>query len=261
MTMSAQKGEAEASDRLTDLGLISASVGHHVINAFSAVVSNAELIRARAFDSKIAPDLDELTIAMIETALDASRVARRLIEWARNATSSGTSETGTDAQAVDLNQLIPELIETEKSAEGAAVDWVLDLAPTPSIPGDAGRLRSMLGKLIRNAVEALPRGSGTVAITTQFDVRSFLVMTIRDSGFGMSPEVLKHAIEPFFSTKPDHAGVGLTIAIGIWRRHGGAFSIDSHPGQGTAIRLSIGPFPLPREVEPAVPPREPLEFL
>ena len=47
--------------------------------------------------------------------------------------------------------------------------------------------------------------------------------------------------EPFFSTKPDHDGIGLTIAQGIWRRHRGALSIDSRPGQGTTIRLSIGP--------------------
>ena len=47
------------------------------------------------------------------------------------------------------------------------------------------------------------------------------------------PGVLRRATEPFFSTKPDHAGVGLTIAQGIWRRHRGSLSIESQPGQGT----------------------------
>ena len=56
--------------------------------------------------------------------------------------------------------------------------------------------------------------------------------------------------EPFFTTKPDRDGVGLTIAQGIWRRHRGALSIDSRPGQGTTIRLSIGPLP---KLEPANP--------
>ncbi|MHB1560714.1 MAG: ATP-binding protein, partial [Isosphaeraceae bacterium] len=59
------------------------------------------------------------------------------------------------------------------------------------------------------------------------------------SGSGMMPEVLKRATEPFFTTKPGRSGVGLTAAHGIWRRHRGAFSIESQPGAGTMIRLSV----------------------
>ncbi len=66
----------------------------------------------------------------------------------------------------------------------------------------------------------------------------------------MSPDVLRRATEPFFSTKPDRAGVGLTIAQGIWRRHRGSLSIDSQPGQGTTVRLSIGPIAPARSVAP-----------
>jgi two-component system, NtrC family, sensor kinase len=250
MTTPANKGEAEESDRLRDLAQLSASVGHHVINAFSAVVSNAELIRSRTSDPIDPSELEALGSSMIETALDASRVARRLIDWSRSVTAVEPGKTGSEPPAVDLNQLIEEMIESERSSERTGVVWELDLGPIPSIPGDAVQLRSMLGKLVRNAREALPRGSGTVVITTRIDSRSWVLIEIRDSGCGMSPEVLKHANEPFFSTKPDHSGVGLTIALGIWRRHRGAFSIDSHPGRGTTIRLSIGPFPPVRQVDP-----------
>ena len=55
----------------------------------------------------------------------------------------------------------------------------------------------------------------------------------------MTEEVLEHAVEPFFSTKPDHPGIGLTVAKGIWRRHRGTLMIDSQPGQGTTVRLSV----------------------
>jgi signal transduction histidine kinase len=57
----------------------------------------------------------------------------------------------------------------------------------------------------------------------------------------MSQEVQRRAGEPFFTTKDGHAGVGLTIAQLIWRRHRGAFSIESSPGGGTRVRLSILP--------------------
>jgi len=241
----ANKGEAEESERLRELGHLSASVGHHVINAFSAVVSNAELIRSRAAAPIDPSELDALGSSMIETALDASQVARRLIDWARRVTAVDAGQTGREPPMVDLNLLIEELIETEKSSQNTALDWVLDLTPIPSIPGNAAQLRSMLAYLVQNAREALPRGSGTVAFSTKCDQESWVSIAIRDSGGGMTPEILRHATEPFFSTKPDHCGVGLTIAQGIWRRHRGSVSIDSHPGQGTTIRLSIGPFQAP----------------
>ena len=73
------------------------------------------------------------------------------------------------------------------------------------------------------------------------DSRDWVTLTIGDSGCGMSQEVQRRAGEPFFSTKEGHAGVGLTIAQLIWRKHRGAFSIESSPGGGTTVRLSILP--------------------
>jgi len=259
MTTRGNKEEAEEHDRLRDLGHLSASVGHHVINAFSAVVSNAELIRSRAIAPIDPSELDAQSGSMIETALDASQVARRLIDWARRVTAVDGGQAGHEPPLVDLNQLIEEMIESEKSAPHTGIEWVLDLAPIPSIPGDAAQLRSMFGYLVQNAREALPSGSGTVAFSTRCDPGSWVVISIRDSGGGMTPAVLRRATEPFFSTKPGHGGIGLTVAQGIWRRHGGAFSIDSHAGQGTTIRLSIGPFPPRRQVDPSTPAIQPAE--
>ena len=253
MTTPENKGEADEHDRLRDLGHLSASVGHHVINAFSAVVSNAELIRSRAIAPIDPSELDAQSGSMIETALDASQVARRLIDWARRVTAVDGGQAGHEPPLVDLNQLIEEMIESEKSAPHAGIEWVLDLAPIPSIPGDTAQLRSMFGYLVQNAREALPAGSGSVTISTLSDPRSWMVVTIRDSGRGMTPEVLKRATEPFFTTKPDHRGIGLTVAQGIWRRHRGAVSIESTPGQGTTIRLSVGPFAPRRPVGPGAP--------
>ncbi len=93
----------------------------------------------------------------------------------------------------------------------------------------------MLGYLLQNAREALPNGAGTIEVSTYIDPRNWLVLAIRDTGCGMSPDVLRRATEPFFSTKPDRDGVGLTIAQGIWRRHRGSLSIDSRSGLGTTI--------------------------
>jgi signal transduction histidine kinase len=249
------KTQAATDNPLRDLAHLAAAVGHQVINAFSAIVSNAELIRSPSSETPVPSGQDELADSIVQSALGASQVTRRLIDWTRQITAIETSTSGPDARAVDVNQLINELVAFLGVTPGTEVDWVGSTSPIPPIPGDALALRSMLASLIQNAREALPGGSGSIILSTAIDPRNWLVIEIRDAGCGMSAEILGRATEPFFSTKPGHAGIGLTIAQGIWRRHGGGLSIESRPGQGTTIRLVYGPLPAPAHLqsEPAAP--------
>jgi signal transduction histidine kinase len=258
----ASRDKLDDAERLKELGHLSAAVGHHVINAFSAVVSNAELIRSHAKDP--ACDLKELAAlgaAIIENALSASQVPRRLIDWTRRVTAPGFDQPGDPPGLIDLNRLIRETVEAQRSAAISPIEWVLDLNPIPRIRGNLDQLHSLLGHLIDKAREAMPKGAGTVTFRTHVDARNWVILEIRDTGGGMSPEVLKRATEPFFTTKPGRSGTGLTIAHGIWRRHRGALSIDSQPSQGTTIRLAVEapslPTPAPESTalhRPAVEP-------
>ncbi len=244
-------GTKETSDdakKLRELAYLCSSVGHHEINAFSSVVSHAELIRVHCAGAPDSAELETSGAAIVETALEASKVARKLIEWARRAIAIAGDQANPSGPPVDLNSLIREKVESERAASSGRVDWVLTLGSIPPIPGDARALTAMLAYLLQNAREALPDGAGTIALSTCIDERNWLILAIKDTGCGMSPDVLKRATEPFFSTKPDREGVGLTIAQGIWRRHRGSLSIDSQPGLGTTLRLSIGPIAPPRPV-------------
>ena len=237
--------------KLSELAYLCSSVSHHVINAFSSIVSNANSFARSAGGDSDATELERSGTAIVETALEASKVARKLIDWSRRASHDrGSDRTDAELPAVDLNQLIRERLEAEKSSAAGRVNWGLDLGSISPIPVMPSALSAMLGHLLQNAREALPDGVGTIDISTSVDSRNWLVIAIRDTGCGMSPEVLKRANEPFFSTKPDRAGVGLTIAQGIWRRHRGSLAIDSQPGRGTTVRLSIGPILPSRSVAP-----------
>jgi two-component system, NtrC family, sensor kinase len=239
-------------ERLKELGHLSAAVGHHVINAFSAMVSNAELIRSHARDPEC--DLAEvaaLAAAIIENALSGSHVPRRLIDLTRRVTSPGFDQIGDPPALVDLNQLIRDTVELQSQEAGDSVAWTLNLKPIPMIRGNASHLRSLLGYLIQNSREAMARGSGTITFATSVDARNWVVLEIRDTGSGMSPEVLKRATEPFFTTKHGRSGTGLTVAHGIWRRHRGALSIESQPGEGTMIRLAVEAPPAAEQPPPA----------
>jgi two-component system, NtrC family, sensor kinase len=232
--------ELDEAERLKELGHLSAAVGHHVINAFSAVVSNAELIRSHAKGPTCdVKELAALGAAIIENALSASHVPRRLIDWTRRFTSPGFDQSADPAVLIDLNQLIRETVEQHQGPENSGLEWVFNLNPIPTIRGSASQIRSLLTYLIQNAREAMPKGVGTITFTTRVDSRNWVIMEVQDSGCGMTQEVLKRATEPFFTTKSGRSGVGLTAAHGIWRRHRGALSIESQPGEGTMIRLAV----------------------
>ena len=224
------RGKAVAT--VTELGHLASGVGHHVINAFSAVVSNAEILRIR-LALPDPPDPTSLADAIIRTALEASAVARRLIDVTRPLTNVGTDELALDALVIDY--------AAARSAEGPAdVRWTTSATPVPPVLGHAEHIRNMLDQLTTNSIEAAGDGA-EIHLATSVDNRGWVVLEVRDTGRGMIPEVLERAVEPFFSTKAGHLGVGLNIANGIWRRHKGTLSVRSQPGEGTTVRLCIEP--------------------
>lgn len=222
---------------LADLGNLASAVSHHVINAFSAIVSNAEILRLLQ-DSEAPIDPASVADQIIKSALDAAGVARRLIDYTRPVTAIGDTP-------VLLHQLAEEVIEfeRERTANRSNLIWSSSLQPVPAIKGHASRLREMMRHLINNAREALPPAGGTIRVSTSTDSRGWVTLEIQDNGDGMAPGVSERAVEPFFTTRSGHLGVGLPIANGIWRRHRGTLAIRSEFGEGTTVRLAVDPNP------------------
>ena len=230
----------ETLERLINLGHLASGVGHHVINAFSAIVSNAELLR---LDPPLASLADSAATAetIINAALEASTVARRLIDYTRAVTSIEPDGAAFATHTLFLERLAAEAVATASAHQRPGILWETDLAPLPPIRGHDVQICAMLGHLIQNSYDAMPAGGGTIRVATSTDSRGWNVVEIRDSGAGMDGPTLVRAVEPFFSTRPGHLGVGLSIAHGIWRRHRGTLSIQSHAGDGTLIRLCVEP--------------------
>ncbi len=215
------------------LGHLAATVVHQVINSFSTIVSQAEILKATAGDdgAQAAARAD----VIIRAALAGSTVARKLADYSRGLTTVGPDGA---AERVDINQLAAERVDAWRRRGEPNVEITAELADKAEMLGIAAHLRLMLDCLIANAREALPPEGGRVEITTAIDALGWLVLEVHDSGSGMTDEVLHHALEPFFTTKPDRSGLGLALARGVWRSHRGAFSIESTPGRGTLVRLT-----------------------
>jgi signal transduction histidine kinase len=227
-------------ERLNNLGHLAAGVGHHVINAFSAIVSNAELLRLNP-PLASATDPALLVEMIVQTALEASTVARRLIDFTRPVTSIDPQQAAFEPSIIALDRLVADVVAEEQAA-APLIRWQTDLAPIPPIRGHALQLRSMLCFLIANSYEAMTARKGTITVSTATDNRGWVVLELRDTGHGMDEATLIRATEPFFTTRPGHQGVGLSIANGIWRRHRGTLSIRSQPGEGTLVRLCVEPY-------------------
>jgi CheY-like chemotaxis protein len=119
----------------------------------------------------------------------------------------------------------------------------------PPIDGSPGELRDALVNLIINGVDALPTG-GTITVRARQD-GEHVIVEVEDDGIGMTEEVRRQCLQPFFTTKGERGtGLGLGIVHGMVQRHGGTIEIESVPGQGTTFRLR-----LPARLTPQSEPR------
>jgi CheY-like chemotaxis protein len=122
--------------------------------------------------------------------------------------------------------------------------------------GDEAELREVLINMVFNAIEAMPTG-GKITLSAQDDGNS-VVLSVSDTGIGMTPEVRTKMFDPFFTTKGSAGlGLGLAVSFGIIRRHGSTIEVESEPGAGTTLKL-VFPIASVKESESvAVKPNEP----
>ena len=236
-------------ERLRAMGEMASGIAHDFNNSLSPIVGFAELLMRR-------PDMPTETaqqyVKLINTAArDAASVIRRLRELYRE-----RAETTPDA-AVDLGRCLEEATalteprwKSQAQSRGLTIKVVRDVAEIPVILGDAGGIREMLTNLIFNAVDAMPEG-GTITMQARVDGDDVL-LTVTDTGTGMSEEVRRRCLEPFFSTKDQQGtGLGLSMVHATVQRHRGTIAVDSTPGLGTtfSIRLPIHAHPAATPVE------------
>ena len=160
-------------------------------------------------------------------------------------------------QPIDLNEVIKQTISLTKPRwlEQAQVKNIqneveADLGELPSVASNESEIREALTNLILNATDAMPEG-GKITIRTRTDGAG-VALEVRDTGTGMSKDVRRRCMDPFFSTKGEAGtGMGLAMVFGIVQRHQGTIEVETELGTGTSftIRLPIGESTEPKEVE------------
>jgi len=228
-------GRIVETERLRAIGELASGVAHHLNNLLAVVLGRVQIALRRAEDQ------DEVTrnLEIAERGvLDAGEVIRRMSVFSR-------AQAMPEWVPVKLNELAEEVIEmtrprwqAEAQIRGIEIDVRLEPGDVPPAAGDPSPLREVLMNLIFNAIEALPHG-GEVAITTWAEDKAVFCSVV-DTGTGMAPSIQKRAMEPFFTTKGfASTGLGLSVAYGIIRRHGGELSIDSVENRGTTVTFRL----------------------
>ena len=237
-------------ETLRAAGELAGGAAHHLNNLLTVVVGRVQLLRRTATDERVARALEVVERA----AKDGAEVVRRLQQFAGMRRS-------TLPRGVDLPAIVADVLEMTRgrwqdAARAAGVEIVMEavLAPVPPIAGDAAALRELLTNLVLNAADALPAG-GRITIATAVDA-DVVTLSVTDTGVGMPDDVRRRAHEPFFTTKGVKAtGLGLSVAYGIARRHGGELAIESAPGRGTTVLVRL-PATAESAGAPPPPPRE-----
>jgi signal transduction histidine kinase len=225
-------------DRLAAMGELASTVAHEVRNPLNAVGMTAQRLRREFLES--VPDaaagraeLTELLDVMSSETQRIDRIVQQFLDYARPPRLA--------PQRVDLGGLVAGIAEQQRPvAEARGVTLDAEVAEAGPANVDPSQLRQALDNLVRNAIEATPRG-GRVEVVARC-AGGGCVVEVRDTGSGIEPDHLPKIFDLYFTTKVDGTGVGLPVTQQIVSAHGGTIEVDSRPGGGTTmtVRLPAG---------------------
>jgi CheY-like chemotaxis protein/anti-sigma regulatory factor (Ser/Thr protein kinase) len=181
-----------------------------------------------------------------------------------------SQQSGQVRRPLSLHLLVKESLKLLRPTIPSWIEFKAHIAKSVSlVSADATQMHQLILNLVENAVHAMHRTGGTLAIHLEdkeftsdqvmsygrIAAGSYACLSVQDSGEGMDPDVADRAFEPFFTTKPlgEGRGMGLPVVHGIVSAHGGTVLVKSHPGVGTTVSVYLPILPAPSS---SVPPQD-----
>jgi len=216
--------------KLEYIGRLSATIVHDFNNLLGVIQTGTHAARLVALDPDVQAALDD-----VFQAVDVGRsLNQKLLKHSRE-------ESPYEATIVDLNAVVTDLRPLLEGAIGANIALDVQASHEPAyVHIDQVFFGQVLVNLARNANDAMPDGGRLTLRVTSARGDEHTELLVQDTGLGMPPEVLEHAMEPFFSTKGAGGnGVGLASVRETIERSGGTISVQSRVGEGTAFTLRL----------------------
>lgn len=231
------------AQKMEAIGRLTGGIAHDFNNLLHVVNMNLELVSMYAKEEKVKPVVDRAKSA----AKRGAKLTNQLLSFARNQSLL--------PRLTDVNKLLTGMKDLLEISAGPGVAVELELCDErAAVVLDASQLEMAVLNLAVNSRDAMPEG-GTLTITTsnrtqpaaegQLAAGDYVVVTVKDTGNGIPPQLLSKVFDPFFTTKPVGSGTGLGLSqvYGFARQSGGLAFVRSELGQGTTVEML---FPLVR---------------
>lgn len=229
--------EAIRSHKLESLGIFAGGIAHDFNNILSAIVGYISLARIKINDR-------ERVLKLLEEAEKSGLRARRLTEQLLAFSKGGTPVK----QITDLRDVVIESAEFIMSGSKSVLNYKIE-TDNPTADIDRGQIGQVIQNIILNASQAMPSG-GVIEIIIRSEYikednhvsiqeGNYIVIEIKDEGVGIENKNLKKIFDPYFTTKSDGNGLGLTICHSIVKRHGGAIEVNSEIGKGANFTIYL----------------------
>ena len=255
--------QAEASlrqsQKMEAVGQLTGGIAHDFNNMLTGVIGAMDIMKRRVAAGRY-DDLQRFMDAASVSAQRAAGLTARLLAFSRR--------QSLDARPLDANDLIRSLDDLLQRTISETIELAIVAASDlPAAVADANQLESAILNLAINARDAMPDG-GVLTIETRLAVIApdspahddiapgrYVVISVTDTGVGMTPEILEKVYDPFFTTKPigQGTGLGLSMVYGFAGQSSGKVRIHSTPGVGTTVALYLPAAEVVAEAEPAAP--------
>ena len=222
------------AQKLEAVGRLAGGVAHEFNNLMTVILGRAQwLLTQYGDDATLRSQLE-----MVERAGQrAAHLTAQLVAFCRRQAFA--------PRLLDLNDVLRAAVPALRRELPPGVELVTRLRDgLPRLEADRTQLEHVLRQLVTNACDAMPEGGRIIVETVASAARGAppgAVLSVADTGHGMSEEVRARAFEPFFTTKDVGTGTGLGLAMvyGSVQQHGGRLEMDSVPGVGTTVRIHL----------------------
>jgi signal transduction histidine kinase len=221
-------------NRVSMMGELAASLAHEIKQPIAAVMIHAQA--CRQWIRREPPELERGRQALAEIINEANRSAS-IVDRNRSLYSRGTPQR----EPIDLNEVIREMVvmlRDTASRHGILIRSEFDPG-LPTTTADRVQLQQVLMNLMLNGIEAMSEGSGELSVASRRTEDGQLLISVSDSGIGVSGENLERIFAAFFTTKPQGTGMGLSISRRIIESHGGRLWASANTGRGATFQFTL----------------------
>ncbi|MBR1252040.1 PAS domain S-box protein [Bradyrhizobium sp. AUGA SZCCT0169] len=228
------------SQKMEAIGHLTGGVAHDFNNLLMAIQGSLELMKRRM------PTGDSQMHQFIDNAMQGAQrgaaLTQRMLAFARRQELK--------FQAVDVSELVDGMTELLQRSLGPSVQIETHFTVgLPKVSADANQLELALLNLSRNASDAMPNGGTIIISARERNIQNepgltpgrYVCLAVKDDGTGMNEQTLRHATEPFYTTKGvgKGTGLGLPMVLGMTEQSGGKLYLESKPGEGTTAELCL----------------------